>query len=338
MNENYRVKPYQLLAHEALLRNLKQKYRQNDTILGNYKKFLAGYKGEINVDYKLSLYPHQDHIIIKDLRLKNFSKNFQIDTLLLTKYFLLIIETKNIKGELRYDSKQHQFIQIYNGVEKAYQDPILQADMQRQNLEYWLQTYNIKIPIETLIVSSNPQTIITNIYHDPDIYNKLIRAESLHIYLSKIKNTYKKIYLNQKRIDELHQLMLSKNEPYKPNLIDTYQLTDQYLIKGVPCTECYKPMTKVYRNWMCHYCTLSDTEAYKQKIFDYFLLGNDTITNKECRQLLQIDSPRIANYILNAMKLSHQGNNKGRVYLAPVLKEYPQDSMVPIKSHAIINN
>ncbi len=132
-------------------------------------------------------------------------------------------------------------------------------------------------------------------------------------------------------------LLLNNNEPLKPNLMDTYQISDYHLIKGIPCPHCNKySMNRIYKRWMCPNCSHLDNNSHIQVIFDYFLLGHHTITNQQCRELLQIDSPRTAYFILNSLNLKYQGNNKGRIYFAPDLEDFPQDSFLPLAQKSSI--
>ncbi|WP_100010489.1 nuclease-related domain-containing protein [Lentibacillus sediminis] len=335
----HRSKPFELLSLEALFRRLKEPYRRNEVLLGEYKKFLAGYRGEKKVDYKLSLYPHNNFHIFQSLRLNNFSHYFQIDTLILTNNFICILEIKNIKGTLRYDSLQKQFIQIVEGKEKGYKDPILQAEAQKRNLAFWLENRNIHIPIETVVVSSNESTIIENLQQDPESYEKLIHSESLPLQLDKIQTKYTKRYLDKKKLMKTSSLLLSHHVDHKPSLLKKYGVTDNHLIHGVACPECgHYPMQRMYKKWLCPKCLQPDFTAHRQVVLSYFLLEKDTITNQECRRLLHIESPKTAYLLLNSMNLKQKGTTSARKYYAPRLEEFPQDLYVSIGERSIFSS
>ena len=61
---------------------------------------MAGYYGEKSLDYHLSSLNQEKFDIYPGLRLSIRSQYFQIDSLVITTRFLLIIEIKNLKGEL----------------------------------------------------------------------------------------------------------------------------------------------------------------------------------------------------------------------------------------------
>lgn len=327
----YRVKIYDFLIYEALFRRFHEKYAGNNSIISAYKKEKAGFDGEKNVDYKLSTYPQKDFFIFQGIRLPNPPFYFQIDTLILTKNLIYIVEVKNYKGNLKYDSKQNQMTQEVKGEVNAFKDPILQAEAQKTHLQQWLEKHGIyNVPIETLVVIAYPSTIIENIHQDPEVYHKIIHTESLHQHLDRLRETHTKDVLTTATIRKLSKTLLQEDQPFRTNILDYHNIDDRQLIKGVPCEQCnYSPMTRLPGKWSCQKCNAISYNAHERVILDHFLLHGDTITNKQCRDLLRISSPRTAYLILNGMNLEHSGGNKGRKYISPVLGSFPQVSYLP---------
>lgn len=110
MIKKKRTKSYTILAYEALFRRLKKNDSNLSRIQKDYLKHITGYRGEEMVDYKLRTQTNSDFRIFHDLRFRVNHHFFQIDTLILTSSFLLILEIKNIKGILEYDSDLQQLI------------------------------------------------------------------------------------------------------------------------------------------------------------------------------------------------------------------------------------
>ncbi|WP_164667603.1 nuclease-related domain-containing protein [Virgibacillus doumboii] len=329
---NNRKKPYALLFYEALFRNLKEQYRENNAIISGYKKEKAGYDGECNVDYKLATYPHKkDFFPIKGIRLENPPFHFQTDTLLPTRKFFSIFEIKNLKGKVTYDSKQHQFTQEYKGETTAYKDPILQAEAQKSHLQMLLESKGIYgIPIETVVVIAYPTTIFENFHQDPYVYEKIIHTESLHQHLDKLNNKYTREHLTFPALKKIQSSLLRANTPLRSNPLNNFNLEDKHFIKGIACSVCnHYPLQRVYKKWLCPRCKHISFDAHVRKILDYFLIHGTTITNRQCRELLQIGSGRTANVCLNSMDLSVTGDNKGRKYHSPRISDFPQDSVFP---------
>ncbi|MFD1172379.1 nuclease-related domain-containing protein [Oceanobacillus picturae] len=331
-----RLKSYRLLAYEALHRRFKKEYKDNEVFLQDYGRYYAGYLGEKRVDYTLSNFREENIFIIKDLRLNNYNHYFQIDTLLITPYNLIILEIKNFKGELSYDSLQKQFIQHADGKKTVYKDPIQQANTQKRNLAYWLQNFSMNLPIDTLVISSNPATSIQNIQEDPQIYNQLIHSESIHFHLERIFKGYSEQRLNHSAQNKLYKLLLSHHVDYVPDLLEYYKISPEFLIQGVPCPKCVNSlMKKKNKTWICYECKNTSITAHKQVILDHFLLFKPTITNMECRKLLNIPSPSTAYLLLKGMKLQQSGKNRYRLYHSPPIQTYPQDKGIPFPSNNI---
>lgn len=331
-----RTKPHILLAYEALFRRLKKAFYNNEHIRNEYARFYAGYIGEKRVDYKLSLYPSSDLHLFYDLRLKQNDHYFQMDTLVLTRSFLCIIEIKNLKGTLIYDTLQKQLIQQADGKEIGFSDPVLQAETQKYNLENWLQQFNIQIPIETIIVSSHPTAIIKHTHNNPFHYNKFVHYDNLPSQLNERRKIYTKEILSSSRMKQLITLLKQHNVPLKSDLLGKFQITENHLVKGVVCKNCsYYPVDRLYKKWCCPKCNYSEKQSHQQLLYDYFLLFKQTITNSEYRALLQIPSPNTAYNLLNSMNLYTTGRNKGRKYHAPHISEFPQDTDFPQRKRLI---
>lgn len=331
LNIKFRKKPYSVLTYEALFRRLKPNYRNNDFINSGYLTKIAGHRGERDVDYKLSLYPLNNSYVIQGLRLKNGPHYFQIDTLILTKNFFCILEVKNIKGELEYDSDFQQLTQKVGTEVKGIKNPIYQAEAQKRNLETFLHDMKIfNVTIDYLVVISDPRTILKCKQQDQEVFDKMIHAESLPVYLDKFKAHYQHEVLNTPTLKKIHQYLLINQSPHQPQLLKQYNISKQHLIEGIPCPNCqHYPMVRSNQKWFCVKCTTSRKDVHFQVILDHFLLQKTTITNKECRDLLNVSSEKVAYAQLKSMNLTWKGEKKGRKYLAPELDDFPQNSVVP---------
>jgi Nuclease-related domain len=174
--------PIEIQKLQVLLLRISENHPKTNLIKENLSKSLAGYNGEKSIDYYLSLLPTKSFYILHDLRLLINGRYFQIDTLLLTNSFALILEVKNIAGSIEFDSIFNQIIQKKNGLEIALPDPIIQTGRQESQFRLWLQEHHFPpIPIRTLIVISNPQTIIRS-------NDKNVSQQVIHVALLPKKN------------------------------------------------------------------------------------------------------------------------------------------------------
>lgn len=82
--------------------------------------------------------PEETYSILHDIRLFDQNHHFQIDTIIISAYFLLLLEIKNIAGTLLFDSKFNQLIRISEGNSEGFPDPILQVKRQEEQFRKWL--------------------------------------------------------------------------------------------------------------------------------------------------------------------------------------------------------
>ncbi|MUV37332.1 hypothetical protein JNUCC1_01138 [Lentibacillus sp. JNUCC-1] len=333
-----RPKPYTLLKYEALLRKLLPKHRSHPLIQKDYAKHAAGFQGEKYVDYTLSIHPLPDSAAYPGVRLRHKRHPFQIDTPLITPGFVLLMEIKNMTGELSYDSTHDQFIQTIGAERKRQRNPIQQSTAHKLQFGEWLKSHSFpSVPIETLSVISNPNAIINHPQADQTIFDQLIHVEALPEKLQELAAKHPQNILSSRDRRKLYNLLKTHDEPLNPDLIAQYNLNDSHFIKGIPCEHCQAyPLKRVARKWVCQNCGFMSHDAHVQVILDSFLLGKPTITNSECRSLLNYDSRSGVLNLLKKMNLRTSGNQKGVKYHAPLLHDYPQDTPVPINARTRI--
>lgn len=335
----YRKKPGVLLCYEALFRNLKEQYRNNRTLMESYNRYRAGYQGEMEVDYHLKQFPHEKRFVLHNIRLRIRNIYFQIDTLIMNENTIIILEAKNLSGIIEYDSELNQLVQYNKDKKTALRDPILQAETQKMHLQSWLQQFNISIPIDYLVVSSNPSTIINIKQNDPTIYQKLIRTESLHLHLNNLIEKYPVKVLTPRQIKKISSTIMKEDTPLHPNLIKRFNIQERHLKRSISCPTCRQTtMAYTQKKWRCQECNATAKNVHERYILDHFLLFSNTITNSQCRRLLHISSQRIIYNFLQTMALAYKGDNKGRVYLAPKMDDYPQESDFPGKYKSILDS
>ncbi|WP_198507999.1 nuclease-related domain-containing protein, partial [Bacillus sp. FJAT-42315] len=98
-----RSKPLLLSKLEILMNRLPKRHSQMAAIEEVYGRHQAGYRGEQTVDYFLREVKRNDVFILHDIRLPAGEYSFfQIDTVLLTPNFFLIMEVKNYSGQLLF--------------------------------------------------------------------------------------------------------------------------------------------------------------------------------------------------------------------------------------------
>ena len=138
----------------------------------------AGYWGEQSVRSILEVLPKNEYFIFHDLRLQGKPYPFQIDLLVLSSFFFLILEVKNMAGELYFDDSFKQIIRTLNDQNEAFDDPVLQVNLQRKQLLAWLSAKKLPpIPIETLVVSANSKAVLRA--ENKRLSNMVVRKNNL---------------------------------------------------------------------------------------------------------------------------------------------------------------
>ncbi|MEH7391820.1 nuclease-related domain-containing protein [Bacillus sp. JJ1474] len=315
-----RTIPLKILACEALLNRLPPNFEKRPLIEKDLAKRKAGFRGEVATDYYINILTDKEFTIVKNLRLSNGHEYFQIDTFILSPTFALILETKNISGTLFFDSKFKQLIRYLNDNEDGFLDPITQAERQKRELRYWLHQRNISIPIEYLVVISNPTTVIKTDPKNHVAFKVVLHAHELLDRIEKMQKSFTGEKLTKREIIRITKLLVNSHTPEKVNVLEKYKISVSTLITGVQCPNCKaSPMNRIYGTWFCSICKLKDKAAHQQALLDYCLLIDSSITNQQFREFLQISSADIAKKLLFSMNLPHSGSNKGRIYHLDIL-------------------
>ncbi|HWO74583.1 MAG TPA: nuclease-related domain-containing protein [Bacillus sp. (in: firmicutes)] len=306
--------PIQILIIEALFRRLSPNHRMLPKLREEYNKRKKGLAGENKIDYYLEFLPPNQFHIFHGLRLICDNRPFQIDTLLISRKFILLIEVKNISGKLYFDEVYKQLIWTNDdGDEQVIQDPLEQVKRQSRQFVKWIGSHH-NIPIEHLVVIGNPRTYIDP-KSGPVYRNHILHAHALEEKVQEISSNYQTDLLSHKAFKQLITQILNSHNPLAIDPQKTYQYSSSDIIKGIQCPKCEKfEMKRVQQKWACPHCKAASRNAHKQAILDYLLLIKPSITNRECRDFLKISSASTAHHLLMSMGLSFTGSNKSRKY------------------------
>lgn len=276
----------------------------------------AGYRGELQSDYYLQELPEKDYYIFHDLRYPSGQSHFQIDSLILTRYFALHLEVKNISGSISFNEDFSQIIQRKNDVEKGYQDPISQAAIHQRKLQKLMASWGIsKLPLVNLVVFGKPSTILQAGTKRAQISRKACFAFELLERIESLRKVYLDEKIGLKEIEKLCNNLIKYHTPKSFDPLQFYTISPADVITGVQCPACSSfGMLRKHGSWICPKCNCKSKDAHVQAILDYLLLVDSTISNRKCCEFLHLSSPFIANYLLSTMNLSHSGSNKGRLY------------------------
>lgn len=325
--------PMRLLADQALLEHLPSGHPSRALIEDDLDKRNSGWIGEQNLAYYLDLFSDSTSRIFYGLHLDDC----QIDVLILTPAFISLIEVKNYSGILIFTSESGQVIRRMGDRRDGFPNPLLQVGRHRELLRRWLTACGLPaIPIEADVVISNPSTIIENPTRSRRVQNHVFHAERAPLKIQAMleKHSGRRYTTFLQQIET--QLMRAHSDSFA-NVLNTFNIPPSDLLRGVRCTRCRNyDMRRIYANWHCPHCGHKSKTAHESMILHYFLLMGQTMTNKQCREFLNLgaDQRLIVNYLIKKMNLTLSGNGtgKGLYYLSPSHEQLSQYLKNTIKS------
>ncbi|MBS4175658.1 nuclease-related domain-containing protein [Bacillus sp. FJAT-49736] len=308
--------PIKLQKLEALLRRLPHSHPKIALIKEEYLKVRAGYQGEKSLDYYLSLLPDKKYYIFHQLRLPFKQQHFQIDTLVLSPYFMTILEVKNISGTITFDYNFNQLIRTKNGIEEAFQDPISQVKRHQFQLKYLLQENKyLDIPIIPQVIISNPSTLIKKEGFPQKNPTNITQSTNLIFEIEKLTKMNKKEVLAKNQLTKLVKLLLKKHIPEEYDVLKQFEINKDQILRGVHCPDCSKiSMLRVHGKWICQSCQFSSKTAHVESLKDYALLISAVISNIDVREFLQISSQTLATNILQSLNVLSSGKGRSTMY------------------------
>ncbi|MCM3669672.1 NERD domain-containing protein [Mesobacillus maritimus] len=308
--------PLTIRKLQALMYRLSATHQSRLEIERDFSRRKAGYKGELDVDYHTNLLPDEDYLIFHALRLPYKATYFQIDTLLLSPQYALLIEIKNLFGELFFDQHSKQVFKIVNGKEEAISDPIAQVKRQKYQLKGLLSSLlPNSFPLEHLVVISNPATILRTNPGGESVFKEVMSANNLIFRISEMETTYKNQLLTTTHLNRVKDYLLQCHQPLNQDVCEQYSIATQDIFKGVRCPNCNDLSMKWEKaNWNCRQCTHQSKTAYLGSIHDYILLHNVPFKNAHIREFLQLPSVIFTTRLLNKTNFPSNGHRRHRIY------------------------
>ncbi|MDR7071717.1 nuclease-related domain-containing protein [Fictibacillus barbaricus] len=280
-------------------------------------KWNSGFFGERSLKYFYRYLPKKDIIFVYNVRIFHIGYHFQIDTLIITSKFFMILEIKNYAGHLYFDDKFGQLVRTLNGKKDIFEDPILQVKRQLFHLTHILNKYKLPIiPIEPLVVISNPKSFVESSPTYKEALKIVIKSPKLQNKYEEFNNNYKENILTFKEMKKISKILYKLDEPYNPDIYKHFGIQHNELIRGVLCSKCDSTniMNRVATSWKCTSCFSISKTAQIQALKDYALLISTQISNQECKNFLNLSTRDQSHYLLNSLKLTYTGTTRSRTY------------------------
>jgi hypothetical protein len=263
-----------------------------------------------------------EHHIFHDLSPCSDQK-FQIDTHCLTPWFGVVFEIKNIAGSLEFRDNPPQLIRTREDCHKdGFESPVVQLERNCELMKELLLSRNITIPIYGAVVLAYPKQIVTV----PPVKTKLLYPSLIPSYIRSIpRQTNKK--LDSDTFEWISNEILTSHRMFVPKPIcESYGIPFCDFRNGARCKTCGRiGMIKLPRTWHCPFCKTNDNRAHEENLREWFLIFSRKITNRECRDFLQIDDIHTAKRILQSMDLETERSYRHRIYTMDFTKQGPHN-------------
>jgi hypothetical protein len=279
----------------------------------------AGYRGEIALANYVKELPKEKYLIFHDLQLQFNGIHFQIDTLLLSLSYILIIEAKNIAGTLTFDNTFKQLIRNNaDGTEESFEDPRVQCQRLQSLLRNWLIKNHCNVlPVDTLIFFKSTSTILKTNSGDKTDFTKICKGRDIFNKIDSMEQRYHQEKISSETMTKIGNLLLCQHSPKPINILKEYTLTEKDIRCGVCCPneKCnHIPMNYKRGNWNCPACLIISKDAILITLIHYFYLYKPTITNLELRNFLLLPTPDTTQKVVHGLNLQTTGKTKNRLY------------------------
>ncbi|MET1032223.1 nuclease-related domain-containing protein [Domibacillus tundrae] len=274
-------------------------------------KCAAGLEGERRIFYYLSEITGPVRTL-HDIRLPFPSgyTHFQMDTIVITRSLIIILEAKHIHGKLLFNRHSRQLIRGSDN----FDDPITQVHRHKAGLEQWLDH---PVPIMPAVVLTHPNVHVTLLPEDSPDRNYLLFAPEIPSKVDEFLRGKSPI-LTGKEVHQLADKLQQNHRPYDPNIMERFNVQLHHLQKGIQCMMCGNwSVKKQKKTWICHSCTATLNNPHLPALKDYVKLFGVKASNKQIRSFTGIESETTAKKLLQKWSVGHNGGTKGRIYTLP---------------------
>lgn len=328
-NINFRSKPKLLLAMPRLLARLPDHYSERSEFEQIYNRLKAGYTGERKVDrYLESLALPSSIKILKDLHLSlGEGHSFQIDTLIISEKFILILEIKNIAGDLYFDTNPNQLVRILAGSKTKMDCPVTQILNTKAYFEKWLAQRNLSQDVEGRIILANQNAYV----HSASTEAEISFMKGIPLILQ--KKEQQSPIMNTNQLNKLVEMLKQNQVDYNPYpLCEYYRINPEILKTGQLCRTCNFPLSYInHKSRFCKKCGIKVPTDYESTLQDWFMIFSNSISNKQCRNFLRLEKGDHAKYALKSSNLNKIGESVATKYIWPSNKPFKVKTSYRVK-------
>ena len=222
------------LEHRALLKRLPEVHVKSESILEDIRKMEAGVRGEDRILQKLhELRMPGPFKVYSDIRLHLGEWKVQIDCLVLTDRCCIVIESKNMSGDLYFESDSEEFYKVnQDGEEIPYPNPYYQLLRHIRFMKEFLHQINPEMKVTGSVFMTAKSCRIRK---KPAKY-PIFKLESITEKVMQMYHNSPPLQLSESQLVEIEKMIMSKQSTftYAP-LCERYQISPTELRTGVGC-------------------------------------------------------------------------------------------------------
>lgn len=288
----------------TLSRRLYSEHEKFPQIIDEIKRIEAGEFGERLLIEQLELEFGKDIRLLHNI----FIGKNQMDLLIFTKRWCLLLEVKNIKGHVIFTTGPRQLIRRNeNGTEEVFQSPDSQLERLHFALEDFFRMHAVNLPIYSAIIFPFNNVIIEK------------STTKFPVFIGKdIINYIKSLQVDKDNGNAAAVIKLLQDNSipwHRFPLCDYYNIPRQFIRSGVECQYCGTiPMIRINRTWKCRSCGVTDINAHIKALRDYYVLISNFITSRDAMIFLGLRNRFEAIRILNANSIRRIGQSKTSKY------------------------
>lgn len=293
--------------YKCLLRRLPKTHEQYSTFEEEFSRLDAGIAGEQRVAREITDIPYQ-YIWLKNYQcISPQNTTHQIDFILLSPHFAVVLEVKNITGNLCYHPESKEFYRVRtDGQLDYFRSPFDQAIRHQQLLEQLFEMWNTPLPVTYAVVNTNTNSRIGTTFEGLPIFH----VSYLRVYLNQLMRKYPPRNID---LAALKEKLHSFSVVFPPRKL----VNDRELLTGIICTNCHYKMNYNQGISTCANCKHRTRNGIIQSLRDYYFLVDTTISNGEFRWFCEIESKDRASKILSRLSLEKIGNRRSTRYIIP---------------------
>ncbi|WP_313892610.1 nuclease-related domain-containing protein [Psychrobacillus sp.] len=237
-----------------MLKRLPACHGKLDFIREEIRKKEAGVRGENRILLKLSeLRIPGTCYVFSDVSLILGEWKVQIDCMVVTDRCCIVIESKNISGDLYFDENSDDFFKVNpNGNEISYPNPYYQLMRHIRFMKEFLRDIIPKMKVTGRVIMTAKSCRI----HEKPANYPIFKLESMIEKVLHLYNNSSPTQLSDSEFNEIKQKIIRMQSTFSyPPLCEYYKIPIQEILTGVECPHCGAlGMKRTGKTWTCIAC------------------------------------------------------------------------------------